>query len=811
MSDIRELQENELWNRCDPSIFEFETTASLPGDVTIIGQDRAVESIAFGIEIDAAGFNIYALGASGTGRATTIRSLLERAAALRPVPHDWIYVNNFLDTKRPRAIALPPGTAVPFARQMQDMVTDLQRDMPRTFESEDYEKQREAIVRRAQEMRGRTLAQLDQTVRAHGFALVQTAHGIGFAPVINGQVLDAEGYGQLDRQTQGEIEERQKQLQGEMSNAMRLVRDLDRDAKRRLTEFDRDVAGQVAGRVLEEIRTTYGHLPEISDYLAELQADVVDNVAALVAEVEDGQGKAGTARKEMLKRYDVNVIVDHGQQQGAPVIFETNPTYGNLVGRIEHRAEMGALVTDFTMIRAGALHRANGGYLVIEVDGLAGNPLAWEALKRALKNRVIRTEEVGAQMQIVSTVTIEPETIPLDVKVVLIGDAFTYYMLHGHEPDFAKLFKVQADFGASFPRTPETCQCYAHFIAARCRQEGLLPFDRQAVAAVVEFGSRLAAHQRRLSTHFGTIADLVREASFWAGKAGRKQVAAADVARADRERTRRANRVEDEVQELIDEGALRVDLTGHAIGQVNGLSVLSLGNHAFGRPSRITVRTYTGRQGVVSLDREAKLSGRIYDKGLLTLDGYLGGKYALSEPLSLSASISFEQLYEEVEGDSASCTELCALLSSLSELPLRQGLAVTGSVDQQGNVQPVGGVNEKVEGFFDTCRSRGLTGDQGVILPAQNVVNLMLRAEVREAVARGLFHIYPARTVDETIEILTGVPAGVAEAGGQYPGDTVHGRVAARLDVLGKNLKARDKQDEEDQDPPDPSSCQACH
>jgi len=799
MTNVRELQEHELWNRCDPTIFEFETTASLPGAITIIGQERAVDSIAFGIEIEAAGFNIYALGASGTGRTTTIRTLLEHAAALRPVPNDWIYVNNFVDDKRPRGITLPPGMAVPFAREMQELVADLLREMPRAFDGEEYEKQRSAIVREAQEMRGQALAQLEETVKSHGFSRVQSAQGVGFAPVINGQVLSAEGFGQLDRPTQQQIEERQKQLHGEVGTAMRIVRDLDREAKRRLIEFDRAVADQVAGRVLEEIRTAYGHLPEIGEYLDEVQADVVDNVSAIVAQRDGDPEQARAARDEMLKRYGVNVLVDHGQREGAPVVFETNPTYGNLVGRIEHRAEMGALVTDFTMIRAGALHRANGGYLVIEMDGMSAHPMAWEGLKRALKNHVIRTEELGAQMQIASTVTLEPEPIPLDVKVVLIGDAYTYYMLHRHEPDFGKLFKVQADFGADFSRTPETTLCYAQFIAARCSQEGLLPFDREAVARVVEFGSRLADHQQRLSTHFGEIADLVREASFWAKRAGRKHVSVADVARAEGERIRRANRVEDEVRDMIDEGALRVDLAGEAVGQINGLSVLSVGNYAFGRPSRLTVRTYTGRQGVVSLDREAKLSGRIYDKGLLTLDGYLGGKYAADRPLSLSATISFEQLYEEVEGDSASCTELCALLSSLSGLPLRQGLAVTGSVDQQGNVQPVGGVNEKIEGFFDTCRSWGLTGEQGVIIPAQNVVNLMLRTEARQAVADGLFHIYPVRTVDETIEILTGRPAGVPGEDGCYPPDTVHGRVAARLEALDKNLKGRDREDEEEE------------
>ncbi|NIV29898.1 MAG: AAA family ATPase, partial [Anaerolineae bacterium] len=458
-----------------------------------------------------------------------------------------------------------------------------------------------------------------------------------------------------------------------------------------------------------------------------------------------------------------------------------------------HRAEFGALVTDFTMIKGGCLHRANGGYLVVEVGGLLANPLAWDALKRAIKNSSIRTEGMGAQLQMVSTVTLEPEPIPLDLKVLLIGDPMTYYVLHQVDEDFRKLFKVKADFGARFDRKPASCRHYAQFVAARCHEEGLLPFERDAVARVVNYGSRLAGHQKKLSTRFGEIADLVREASYWAKKRGASQTAPEDVQKAVNQGIYRSNRAEEQIQEMIDEGAIRVDVDGEVIGQVNGLSVLALGDYEFGKPSRITVRTYTGRTGVVSLDREAKLSGRIYDKGLLTLNGYLGGKYAQDAPLSLSASISFEQLYEEIEGDSASSTELYALLSSLSGVPIKQGFAVTGSVDQQGYVQPIGGANEKIEGFFLTCKHKGLTGEQGVLIPEQNVVNLMLRDEVRQAVADGRFHIYPVRTIDEGLEILTGVPAGELQEDGSYPEDSIHGLVAARLQEIGANLKETGK------------------
>lgn len=798
----RELTPEEVWNPCEPALFDFDTTAALPGDIVVIGQDRAVQAIDLGVGIASFGFNIFALGFAGTGRTTTLRTFLDRVAADQPVPRDWIYVYSFVDPNRPNAIALPPGTAIQLRHDMQELVNDLLREIPRAFESEDYEKQKESIIREMQEQRSQSFTQLEHRVNERGFTLLKTAMGLGIAPVLNGQVLTPEAYQQLDEDTQKEIEGRQQLLQSEMAETMRGIRDLEKRTKRQLYDFDREIADFAVSHLIEELKAKYGHLEELPEYLAALQADIVDHVDSFKGQEEAGEGLASAMRagqqEALLKRYSVNVIVDNSQQQGAPVIFQANPTYANLIGRIEHRAEFGAMVTDFTMIKAGCLHRANGGYLVAEMRGLLANPLAWEALKRSLKNKYIRTEEAGAQLQLVSTVTLEPEPIPLDVKVLLIGDPLTYYLLHEYDEDFRKLFKVKADFGAHFERTPETCRHYAQFIAARCSEEALLHFDRQAVGRVVEFGSRLADHQNRLSTRFGEIADLVREASYWAKHRGGEETTAQDVQEAIDQRIYRSNRAEEEIQDMIDEGIVRVDVEGAVVGQVNGLSVLALGDYAFGKPSRITARTYTGRSGIVSLDREAKLSGRIYDKGLLTLTGYLGGKYALGNPLSLSASISFEQLYEEIEGDSASSTELYALLSSLCGLPIKQGIAVTGSVDQQGNIQPIGGVNEKIEGFFETCRQRGLTGEQGVMIPVHNVVNLMLRADVRQAMTEGQFHIFPVHNVDEGIEILTGVPAGALQEDGTYPEDSVHGQVLARLQEIAASLKEKGKREDEE-------------
>jgi predicted ATP-dependent protease len=799
-----ELSAAEVWNPCDLDVFDFDATDALPPEVSIIGQERAVRAIEFGVGIASSGFNVYALGQTGTGRSTTIRALLDDAAAHRPIPGDWIYVNDFADPNRPRAIKLPPGVAVQFHSDMQELVIDLLREIPRAFESEDYDQHKEVIVREMQDQRNTQFEQLEHKVNEQGFTLLKTAMGLGVAPVLNGQVLTPEAYQKLDADTRQDLEKRQRLLQTAMSETMRGIHDLEKHTKRRVEDFDREIADYAVSHFVEALGKAYGHLDEVPEYLAQVHRDIVDSVVGFRQEEQPTEGLSAAMvagqREALLKRYRVNVIVDNSQRHGAPVVFEANPTYSNLVGRIEHRAEFGALVTDFTMIKAGCLHRANGGYLVVEMGSLLENRLAWDALKRSVKNREIRTEGMGTQMQLVSTVTLEPEPIPLSVKVLLIGDPWTFYLLHEYDEDFRKLFKVQADFGSDIERSPESCQSYAWFVAARCHQEQLLPLERAAVGRVVEYGSRLAEHQNKLATRFGEIADLVREASFWANRQGRSRTTAIDVQTAIDEREHRANRAEHRMQELIDEGVLRVDVTGTAVGQVNGLSVLSLGNHSFGKPSRITVQTYTGKMGVVSLHREAKLSGRIYDKGLLTLSGYLGGKYALDAPLSLSATISFEQMHEEIDGDSASSTELYGLLSSLSGLPLKQGIAVTGAVDQQGNVQPVGGVNEKIEGFFETCRRRELTGEQGVILPAQNVVNLMLNAQVLQAVKDGSFHIYPVRTIDAGLEILTGVPAGELQEDGDYPAESVHARVVARLQEIAENLKARAAGDDAEAD-----------
>lgn len=799
-SQPRELAAAELWNACDPASLDLDTTDSLSGEVIIIGQDRAMQAIGFGIGIPSYGYNIFVVGESRTGRTTTVRTFLNKMAAARPVPGDWIYVNNLEQAERPNAIPLPPGMGIEFQREMRELIADLQIEIPQAFESATYERRKGRVGRAVQEKQTELFARIEDEIGRLGFAVIKTETGPAVAPVRDGEVLTPEQYEQLDEETRHSIAGQEEAASDLLADGLRDLRKLDKSFRTQIQDLDRDLANEVAKQLLDELRQKYGHLAELPEYLDRVQADIVEQVQQFRGQDEAAgpDGPMPAERQQALAgRYAVNVIVDNSRLEGAPVIVEPHPTYDNLLGRIEHRSEYGALVTDFSLIRAGALHRANGGYLITEARSLLASQAAWEGLKRALKNQQIRIELPDGEPQAHTTVAPEPEPIPLAVKVVLLGDPDSYYALYDLDEDFRKLFKVKAEFGVHIDRTEQTSGCYAQFVAARCQQEGLPPFTAGAVAQVIEHGSRLAEHQRKLSTRFGEIADLVREASFWARRQGHDRVLPEDVVKAIDERIYRSNHVEEEIQDLIGEGTLYVQLEGRAVGQVNGLSVLSLGDYDFGRPSRITVRTYTGKSGVISLDREARMSGRIYDKGVLTLSGYLGGKYAVDSSLSLSATISFEQLYEEVEGDSASSGELYALLSSLSELPVSQAIAVTGSVDQQGNILPVGGVNEKIEGFYESCRRRGLTGEQGIILPAQNVVNLMLRPDVRRAVEEGNFHIYPVRTVDEGIEILSGVAAGELQADGLYPAESVHSRVMARLAEIAENLREQ-KEDEED-------------
>jgi lon-related putative ATP-dependent protease len=802
MGLVKPLEATALYQRCDPAQFTFETTADLQDLAEVIGQERAVEAVRFGIGIRRDGFNLFALGPEGVGKYNVVRHYLERQAATQPPPSDWCYVNNFVEAHKPCALRLPPGGGVTLRREMERLVDELRTAIPTTFESENYRTRRQEIEEEFRERQEKAIADVQRRAQERGLALIRTPMGLAFAPTRGGQVISPEDFQKLPPEEQQRAQADVANLQEELQKSLGQMPQWDRERRAKVKELDQEVGIYAVGHLIEELRRNYTDLPEVVEYLSRVQQDVMENLdefrrTAEAPEAPPPTPAEGAPRRfppaavpSFVRRYQVNVIVDHSGATGAPVIYEDHPTAQNLVGRIEHMAQMGALITDFNLIKAGALHRANGGYLILEARKVLLQPFAWEELKRALSSGEIRVEVLGQTLSLISTVSLEPEPIPLDVKVVLLGERLLYYTLSQLDPDFAELFKVAADFEDQMDRTSENHLLYARMIATMVRQEGLRPFDRQAVARVVEQSARIAGDAERLSTHVQSIADLLREADYWAGEARRGVVGAADVQRAIDAQIYRSDRVRERLQEEIQRGTILIDSQGATVGQVNGLSVITLGQFAFGRPSRITARVRLGRGEVVDIEREVALGGPIHSKGVLILSSYLGARYAMDRPLSLSASLVFEQSYSGVEGDSASSAELYALLSALADLPIKQGLAVTGSVNQYGQVQAIGGVNEKIEGFFDVCRAQGLTGEQGVLIPASNVKHLMLRPDVVAAVAAGQFQVYAVETIDQGIEILTGVPAGERDAQGEFPAGSVNQRVEARLITLSEKRLA---------------------
>ncbi|MFQ5857913.1 MAG: Lon protease family protein [Anaerolineae bacterium] len=790
---IQELTSDQVRRPCDPELLDFETTAELEPLAEIIGQPRAVKALDLGVGIASHGFNVFAFGLPGSGKTTLITQFLEQRSSDEPVPDDFCYVTDFENPRRPRILRLPAGQGRELRDDMQTLVENLRQDIPRAFESEEFQEERKRVTKEIEKQQETIFQELQEKAKVRAYALVRTPVGLLLVPALNGEPLTERQYEALDKETKTKLERLREELSEEVDRGMRRIRELEKEARARVRDLERQIAMLAVGHHVDELRTKYGDLSEVVEYLEGAREDVVEHVDAFRDDEPATEGLPPALRaaadEQQFVRYAVNVIIDNAETEGAPVVVETNPNYGNLVGRIEHRALFGALVTDLSMIEPGALHRANGGYLILNALDVLTSPYAWQVLKRSLKSREIRTESLGEQLSLVSTVSLEPEPIPLNVKVVLIGSPLFYYLLHTFDEDFPKLFKVQADFGPQMDRTPEAERQYGLFVRTLGKEEDLPTFDRTAVARLVEHSSRIVGDQEKLSTRFGPIADLVREAAYYAGQNGHEVVTGDDVRQAIEAGIFRRNRIEERIREMIADGTLIVQTEGEEVGQVNGLAVLQLGDYAFGKPSRVTARTYMGRGNVVNIEREVELSGPIHSKGVLILGGYLGGQYGTDTPLTLSASLVFEQSYEEVEGDSASSAELYALLSSLSGFPLRQDLAVTGSVDQRGRIQTVGGVTEKIEGFFDVCREAGLTGEQGVMIPAGNLRHLMLRDDVVQAVREGGFHIYAVETVDEGLELLTGQPAGERGPDGTFPEGTIHRAVIDRLSEWATTLK----------------------
>lgn len=785
MSLPQPLAPDALYRVCDPAQFAFETTADLTDSHKIIGQERAIESIRFGIGIPHEGYNLYALGPNGTGKYTAVRQFLEDKAATEPTPDDWCYVYNFEAAHKPKALRLPAGQATVLSQDMRRLVEELFTVIPAAFTSEEYQAQRRVVEEEYKSHQTQALEALRDEAKQRNIALIQTPGGFAFAPLKEGEVVSPDEFLQLDPDEQTKIETEVRELQETLQKVMRQVPQWQRETQQKIKDLNEEVAKFAITPLFEELRQKYEALEHVVDYLQRVQNDVIANIDTFLDDERPNiaamMGIASTQQQSAATRYQVNVIVDHSETEGAPVVFEDLPRYQNLVGRVEHISQMGALLTDFTLIKAGALHRANGGYLVMDARRLLQQTYAWEGLKHALRSQEINIESLGQVYSLVSTVSLEPEPIPLDVKVILIGERLLYYLLCFYEPEFNELFKVAADFEDDMDRTPENNQAYAKLIATLVGKESLRPFSREAVARVIEHSSRQAGDAAKLSVHMQTTSDLMREADYCAGAAAQDVVTAEHVKEARDAQIYRVSRVRDRMQEAMLRDTVLIDTDGQVEGQVNGLAVYSLGQHEFGKPTRITARVRMGKGEVIDIERQVELGGPIHSKGVMILSGFLGARYAQEQPLSLSATLVFEQSYGGVEGDSASSAELYALLSSLAQVPIRQSFAVTGSVNQRGQVQAIGGVNEKIEGFFDLCQARGLTGDQGVLIPQSNVKNLMLRQDLVEAVAAGKFCIYPVETVDQGIELLTGVPAGEKDEEGNYPEASVNGRVIARL------------------------------
>ncbi len=785
------LQANQLQISIPETLLNFETTADLPPLETIIGQQRALSALDIGMEIESSGYNVFATGFSGTGRTTIIKQVLEQVAANRTVPDDWCYVYNFQDPDSPVALNLPAGMGREFQDDMEQLIQTLKRELKRAFSSDEYNEQRMVLLNRTNEQKRKLIEQLDEEARQLGIQIQSTPMGFQTIILKDGKPLPPEEYEKLSEEEKEKIRQKIQYIETRIAETVRALAKLDMEVNKSLNVLNERVASFVVEQYAGELLEKYQRLSHVIRYLNAVTHDIINNIPEFLMEMDKEEQKTPQEgeRRSYFRRYKVNVIVDNRHLKGAPVIYETNPIYNNLIGRIEKYAIFGTYITDFTLIKAGSLLRANGGFLIVDALHLLRQPFVYDALKRAIKNREIRIEDVSELYGFLSPATIKPQPIPLNVKVVLIGNRTIYSLLRAYDEDFSKIFKIRADFDYETPANEGTIMQYAQFIKKVTEEEGLKAFNREAVKEVIKYGHRLVEDQEKISLQFGRIVNLIREAHYWAGKNGNGVITAADVKKAIQEYEFRHSLVKEKVQELIERDVYRIQVEGEAVGQINGLAVLNMGDYTFGKPNRITAKTFIGNDSIVHIERKANLSGKIHDKGVYVFTGFFNAKFGTHMPLAFSASITFEQSYSLIDGDSASSTELFALISSLAEVPIKQGIAVTGSVNQNGEIQAIGGVNEKIEGFFEVCKAKGLTGEQGVIIPRANIRHLMLKDEVVAAVQQGQFHIWAIDTVEEGLEILTGLPAGERDKKGKFPRNSIYYRVEKRLVELARTAE----------------------
>lgn len=787
MTKYPELSVDKLRFMCDENLFNFETTASISPLDVMLGQKRAVKAVEFGLFAKNQGYNIFISGLVGTGKITYAKAAVNKVAAKQQIPGDWCYVNNFKNNSQPISLRLPPGKGHLFCKDMEELIEDIKTEVGKIFSSDDYEQSKNEIIKKFQERRSALIDSFNDKAEEYGIMPQWSTTGFIGVPMADGKAIPPEEFQQLDKEEKEKIEKKIIMVHEKAMEVVRRMQELEREMREEIRKLDGKVGLFAAGSLIDEVLVKYQEYVEVVEYLEAIKEDAVKNINDFKANSgEEDQSNPFAFLKKNTKetirdKYKVNLLVDNRDLKGAPVIVESNPTYYNLIGRVEYETRMGMMSTDFTMIKAGALHKANGGYLILNARDVLTNMGAWEALKRILKTQKLFVENLSEQYGMTAIASLKPKPVPIDVKVILIGNPQLYYLMYNHDEEFGKLFKIHGDFDTQMESSADNIQKMAGFISSTVTSKSLKHFDRSAVVKMVEYSCRLAGSQKKLTTRFSEVVKILCEADIWATMDGSEIVTEKHVKQAIVEKNYRSNKYEEHLQEMFADGKLMIDTEGRKVGQVNGLAVMSVGEYMFGKPSKITANTYMGKGGILNIERETKMSGTSHSKGVLILSGYIGEKYAQKTPLALTASLTFEQLYGGIDGDSASSTELYALLSSISGVPIKQNIAMTGSVNQKGEIQPIGGVTEKIEGFFNICQIKGITGEQGVMIPYQNVDELALNDEVVEAVAQGKFHIYAVRTIDEGIEILTDVPAGVCDEDGNYPAGTIHDLVSRQL------------------------------
>lgn len=786
--DSLKLDVESLYHSCNLSRLPFKTTADLEDECDHLGQKRAMDALKFGISIKHDGYNLYVLGSTGLGKNTTVKKILAKESASAEAPSDWCYINNFSQYSKPLVLKLPAGRGNKLQLDMLQLLEDLLVDIPAVFESAEYNTRVRAIQDEYKEKEMSAFKEVSDKAEAKNIALLRTPSGYTLGPKKDGKILSPEEFEKLDEKEKEELKRIIDEVENELIETIHKLPVLYKESRDKIKQLNREISEVAVTQSISELTEKYAELPEVIEYLDTVKKDIIDNVNDFR---KYGQEKdVGRESHQMilmaLSKYQINVLVDNSQTEGAPVVFEDNPSYLNLIGRVEHIAQYGTLLTDFTLIKAGALHRANGGYLVIDARKVLMSPFSWEGLKRAIHAHEVRIEALERVLSLASTTSLQPEPIPIDVKVVLTGSRLLYYLLNQYDPEFGLLFKVAADFAEDIDRNEENSELYARMIAGMQKENELAPFNKNAVQRIIEHCSRLLEDSEKISLHMGSLLDLLREGDYWARQSNQDVITENDIQKAIDTRRNRLDQIRERVHEKVLRGDYLLDTSGEKVAQINALSVIQLGDYTFGRPSRITATARLGRGKVIDIEREVNLGGSIHSKGVMILSSYLANRYAKNQPISLSASLVFEQSYGLVEGDSASAAELCALLSALSDVPIKQNFSVTGSVNQYGEIQTIGGVNEKIEGFFDICDSRGLTGDQAVIIPQTNVKHLMLRADVRVAVEKNKFSIYSVRTIDQVMRLLTGKDAGDKDRKGHYPQDTINYLVQKRIDQLNR-------------------------